>query len=159
VPVKPCIGRSAKFMVITDAPTKGEEEQGQMAWGNSFGYIADALADAGLSRADGYWTALLKRPKEGKQVSSKEITTYAPYLQREIEAIKPPIIVLLGSQTVRHFIPDFKGKVSEVAGKIVYSKELDANVIIGFNPGEIYHAPEKQALLTEVFDRVAELAA
>lgn len=152
MPVKPKLGStSAKFMVISDAPTNQEEQSGSMADGKSFDYVAEALRENEMTRKEGYWTALIKRPKEGKQVSPEEIKTYLPYLTREIELLKPPIIILLGSITVRHFFPDFKGKASEAAGTIVYSKELDANVIIAFNPAEIYHDPDKQLKLNEVF--------
>jgi DNA polymerase-3 subunit alpha len=67
--------------------------------------------------------------------------------------------VLLGSITVRHFIPDFKGKASDMAGKVIYSKKYDANIVIGFSPGEIYHDPDKQTNMNEVFSAVADMLA
>jgi DNA polymerase-3 subunit alpha len=157
MPVKPTIGKNARFMVVSDCPTNGEERQGSMSYGDNFASIAEALSETSLARSDGYWTALIKRPKEGKQVSLGEITTYLPYLMREINATKPPIIVLLGSQTVRHFIPDFKGKASDSPGKIIYNAVLDTNMVVGFNPGEIFHDPDKQVAMNEVFSSVAQL--
>lgn len=157
MPVKPALGKNAKFMVIFDAPSRSEEREGRMAWGESFGNVAEALYQAGFKINDGYWTALIKRPKAGKQVSPDEITTYGVYLKQEIETLKPPVIVLMGSTTVRHFLPDFKGKASDSAGKVVYSKDLDANLIIGFSPGEIYHDSSKQTAMNEVFGVVASL--
>ena len=65
--------------------------------------------------------------------------------------------MLLGSQTVRTFLPDFKGKASDSAGKVIYSKELDSNLVIGFSAGEIWHDPEKQNAMNEVFGAVADL--
>jgi DNA polymerase-3 subunit alpha len=155
--IKPMLGKQARFMVISDCPTSQEERIGQMAWGDSFGTTLVALAEAGLNRGDAYWTALIKRPKSGKQVSAQEIEAYLPYLRMEIDLIKPPVIVLMGSAIVRHFMPDLKGKASDAAGKIVYNKELDANMIIGFNPGEIFYDPDKQIPLNEVFAQVATL--
>jgi len=159
-PVKPALGRDARFMVIFDCPSAPEERKGQMTMGDGFSWQAtcEALHEAGLSTKDAYWTALIKRPKEGKQVSPEEIKTYAPYLHREIEILKPPVIVMLGSATVRHFIPDFKGKASDAAGKVIYSEKLDANLIVGFSPGEVYHDPDKQIPLNEVFATAASLA-
>ena len=155
--VKPFWGKNAKFMVISDCPTGPEEREGVMSVGQSFSYTADALSEAGLARIEGYWTAMVKRPKEGKQLTAKEIEAYLPYIMKEIDILKPPVIVLLGTATVRHFIPDLKGKASESAGKIVYNKALDANMIIGFNPGEVYHDPDKQLALNEVFIAAASL--
>jgi DNA polymerase-3 subunit alpha len=153
--VKPTMGKNAKFMVIFDAPSRSEEQMGAFSWGDNFHSVACSLSDAGLERADAYWTGLIKRPKEGKQVSPAEINKYVGYLDKEIDLLKPPAIVLLGSTTVRHFFPDFKGKASDQAGKVIYSKRYDANFVIGFNPGEIYHSPEKQADMDEVFATVA----
>jgi DNA polymerase-3 subunit alpha len=155
--VKPTIGKKARFMVITDAPNSGEERLAQMAYGDGFNWISEALSEAELSRSDAYWTALIKRPKEGKQVSPSEISTYLPYLESEIALLKPPIIVLCGSTIVRQLIPDFKGKASDAAGKIIYNSDLDANMVIGFSPGEIWHSPEKQCDMNAVFKVVAEL--
>lgn len=155
--VKPMLGKQARFMVISDCPTSQEERYGQMAQGDSFATTHIALLEAGLNASDAYWTALIKRPKSSKQVSAQEIEAYIPYLRMEIDLIKPPVVVLLGSATVRHFMPDLKGKASDAAGKIVYNKDWDANMIIGFNPGEIFYDPDKQAALNEVFAQVATL--
>lgn len=155
--VKPLMGGDARFMVIYDAPNSGEEREGQMTRSEAFNSTLEALNDNELERTDGYYTALIKRPKAGKQVVPKEIELYLPYLLEEIKILQPTVIVLLGSMTARHFLPDLKGKASESAGKIVYSKELDANLVIGFNPGEIWHDPDKQLLLNDVFKSVAEL--
>lgn len=157
LPVKPNFGRDARFMIIQDCPGAQEEEVGLMGWSQAVGCVIDAMSTHGLAREDAYWTALCKRAKADKQLSAEEIATYEPYLQREIDAIKPPVIVLLGSTTVRHFFPDFKGKASDQAGKVVYSKELDANLVIGFAPGEIYFSPEKQKNMDDVFYSVQNL--
>ncbi|WP_062120196.1 DNA polymerase III subunit alpha [Aureimonas sp. AU40] len=157
VPVKPFFGKKAGAMVITDAPNWEEEQQGQMSQSKSSRAILTALENNELDRADVYWTGLIKRPKEGKQVSPEEIARYMPFLRQEIELLKPPVIALVGSQAVRTFMPDFKGKASDVAGKVVYSKEFDCNFVIGFNPGEIFFAPEKADEMDKVFASVRKL--
>lgn len=157
MPIKPNFGKDAKFMLITDAPSGSEEGQGMFSWGNTVGAVIEAMSTHGLNRLDVYWTGLIKRPKADKQVTNEEIATYREYLAQEIKVLEPPVIVLMGAQTIRHFIPDFKGKASESAGKIVYSKELDANLVIGFSPGEIYFDPSKQALMEDVFQSVMDL--
>lgn len=157
MPVKPSFGRTARFMLVQDCPGSQEEEIGMMGWSQSVNAVIDAMAVHDLAREDAYWTALVKRTKAEKQLTADEIATYAPYLQREIEILKPPVIVLLGSSVVRQFFPDFKGKASDQAGKVVYSKELDANIVIGFSPGEIYFSPDKQKNMEDVFHSVVDL--
>lgn len=156
-PVKPSVGKNMKFMIITDAPTAQEEQNNMMSFGGQVACVIDAMAEHDLSRNDCYWTGLIKRPKSDKQVTNEEIAIYKEYLDRELEILQPPVIVMLGAQTVRHFLPEFKGKASDMAGKVVYSKILDANLVVGFSPGEIYFAPDKQVLMEEVFKSVADL--
>lgn len=158
LPVKPFFGKTACVMVIADGPNN--EEASVQTFGASLSggsAVVEAIEAAGLDKADIYWTGLLKKQKAGKQPSPEEIETWKPYLAREIKALEPPIIVLLGSTVVRFFFPDWKGKASDMAGKVIYSKELDANLVIGFSPGEIYFDPDKQTAMNDVFSSVAEL--
>lgn len=155
--VKPHLGKAAKFMVIVDSPSNGEEKLGQFAYGESFNYCQTALAECGLSRADAYWTGLIKRPKVGKMVEADEIAEFAPFLEREIETMKPPLILLLGTTVARHFLKDLKGNVFEHAGKVVYDKERDLNFVVGFSTGQVYFDPSKQQNLNDIFAQISEM--
>lgn len=156
-PTKPHFGRKASIMIITDGPSNDEDSNGMFGLTRGGSSVVTALNAAGMDLTDVYWTGLIKRPKRDKQVSAEEIALFKGWLNEEIEALKPPVIILLGSATVRHFIPTFKGKASEAAGKVIYFKDLDANVIVGFTPGEIYHDPSKQTLLDEIFVQAANM--
>jgi DNA polymerase III subunit alpha len=154
--VRPSFSTKSKIMVIFDAPSGGrnsEETAGVMGRGSAFAWEATvrSINEVGFSINDLYITALLKRPKSGKSIDPDEIRLYEPYLKEEIQLLKPPTIVALGSNITRWFFPDLKGKASDQAGKVVYHKGFDANVIIGFSPGEIWHDPDKQSKLDEVF--------
>jgi DNA polymerase-3 subunit alpha len=157
LPVKPNFGKRAAVMVISDAPNGEEDTCGIMSYTRAQDAVIDAMALVDMDRDDFYWTALSKRPKRTNQLSPKEIATYLPYLEREIEILKPPAIVLLGASVTRMFFPDFKGKASEQAGKIIYDKVRDVNFVIGFNPGEIWHDAGKQTNMNHVFEAVSGL--
>lgn len=157
MPCKPHFGRTARIMVVTDAPGAEEEGNGILGFSRSTGAVTDAMADNDFSMQDVYWTSLIKRPKSGRQVSADEISTYKPYFERELDILKPTTIVLLGSQAVRHFLPALKGKASDAAGDVTYFKDLDANIVIGFSAGEIYHDPTKQDLMDKIWAVVKEL--
>lgn len=157
MPVKPFFGRGAQFMIIQDCPNHDDDADGIMGDARNVECVIDAMSQHGLEKKQVYWTALVKRPKADKQISPEEIKTYLPYLEREIDIVKPPIIVLLGTGAVRHFLPDLKGKASDNAGQVFYSKDHDCNFVVGFNPGELYFAPEKMDQLVEVFARVVDL--
>lgn len=157
LPVRPLMGKNASFMAIFDAPNSGEDSANQMTQSQGFASVLEAMGHVGMTRQDGYWTSLLRRPKAGKQITPEEVASYAPYLKEELRLLRPPLIVLLGSQAVRFFFPDFKGKASDSAGKIIYRPDYDANFVFGFSPGEIYFDETKQSLLDDVFAKVASI--
>lgn len=153
----PRFGKRQAMMVITDCPTRDEEMVGKLLEGDNAMYLKEALAEAGLKPQDIYLTTLSKVPKQGAQIANEDITRFWPYVEREIAALKPPVIVALGAAIARKFFPDMKGSIMDHAGKVIYVRELDANVVIGFNPLMMYHDPGKQSVLNEVIARAAEL--
>lgn len=151
------LGKRAKFMVITDCPTWSEEKEDKMASGMAFQYISEALGMADLDRNDAYWTALCKKPKADKVLSNDEINTYSPFLLREIEVLKPPLIVALGTSAAKFLVKDLKGPVFEHAGKVIFDSALDANIVVGFNPAQIAFDDAKQSALNDLFGQIAEI--
>lgn len=153
----PRLGKKPKFMVLLDCPTKHDERAGKILEGDSGKAVKEALKLAGLSMNDGYFTTFVKVPKKGAQLSNDEILASRPFLDREIELLKPPVIVCLGGTSARTFCPDEKGGIMELAGKVRYDKALDASIVIGISPGMLYHDPSKQTVLNDVFAKVAEI--
>lgn len=157
-PVMPRSSKQIKAMVITDAATKQEEKSGAFMNGSNADYVREAVEETGGKWNKGfYYTALVKVPKKDKRLTTKEISDWKPLLMKEIEIIQPPIIIALGSETARMLVPDLKGPIKELAGKVVYNKELDANIVIGINPGMIYVDESSMELLVKTFDTVREL--
>jgi DNA polymerase-3 subunit alpha len=156
-PVKPRFHKNSKFMLVMDCPGRDEDALGKMGEGSSAEVLREIMEEVGLDKNAAYVTALSKTPKEGKQLEGSQISTWAPYLSEEINILQPPVIVLMGTTAVRHFLPDFKGKASDAAGKVVYAKDIDANLVVGFNPGELYYAPEKREQLVTIFHTVLDL--
>lgn len=157
LPVKPIFGKHAAFMIVTDAPHSEDEKAGQLGNAKSSTALWDALDINGLKKNDIYWTSVVKRPKTGKFLNPEEVALYSPYLDQEIEYTGTPVVVACGSAAIRHFDPEFKGRASERAGEIFYDKKRDLNVVIGFNPGEIYFDPDKLDLLVNTITVALDL--
>lgn len=157
VHINPNFGKRAKFMVVADAPTMSEESSKHFVVGRGAENIDYALSEAGLKKSDGYWTGLLKRTKEDKLISTDEIKTYLPYLLEEIDILKPPLIITLGSQSSRQLIPDLKDNILDHTGRHIYSKSLDATVLIGFNPGMIHFDESKMDILINLFKTAKDI--
>jgi len=98
--VFPVIGEGshyAKIMFIGEAPGKNEAEQGRPFCGASGRILDELLASTGISRPDVYITNIVKdRPPMNRDPLPEEIEIYAPYLDRQIEIIRPQVVVTLG---------------------------------------------------------------
>jgi DNA polymerase len=108
---------TARVMLIGEAPGYYEDQEGIPFVGPAGRLLNQALAQAGLRREQVYVTNVEKfRPwvpdgKTGKNRAPKqsEINACRPWLEREIEIIRPPIIVCLGAPAARWVLgKDFK---------------------------------------------------
>lgn len=155
----PRIGEKPKFMMVFDSPNWKEEKAGKMMEGEGAEYIRAALKDAGLKSSDGYYTSLVKsmKPKDAKTLSNEQISGCGKWLNMEIEALKPAVIVTMGGNAARFFAPGVKGSPTDLAGTVVFNKELDASIIFGINPGSLYHDPSKIKYIELVAERLATL--
>jgi len=150
---------NVRFMVVSDCPTWQEEKKDKLLEGDSAQYIKQAIKDAGLSVTDGYYTTLVKAKKSDKFLANEQINGCAKFIDRELELIKPAIIVALGSATIKKFLPSIKGGTAELAGKSFYDPKLDATIVCGINAQQIGFDPTKQDVLDEVFRKVADILA
>lgn len=148
-------GSKCRFMVVFDNPSTDEDAAGKMMKGKGAGYVKEAMKECGLSPALGYYTALVKAKKDDKFLTNAQINGCSKFIDKEVETIKPGVIVCLGSACVKHFLPDVK-PASEV-GNAFYVPALDATVVVGFNPAQIFFNMGKFEALKQVFSKTAEV--
>lgn len=104
----PVIGEgshNAEIVFIGEAPGKNEAETGRPFCGAS-GRILDELLDhIGLDRKTVYVTNIVKdRPPGNRDPQPSEIELYAPFLDRQIEIIKPNVIATLGRFSMEYIM-------------------------------------------------------
>ena len=92
----------ARIMFVGEAPGADEDAQGRPFVGRA-GQLLDKIINAcGLKRSDVFIGNVLKcRPPDNRDPRAEEIISCLPYLQRQIEIIKPEIIVALGAHAAR----------------------------------------------------------
>lgn len=155
----PRMGDKPKFMLVFDSPNWKEERAGRMLEGDASDVVKAALKGVGLKTSDGYYTSLVKstKPQGQKALTNEQINGCSTWLAREIEILKPPVIIAMGSNAVRYFSPGVKGTPSDLAGKVIFDAKLDASIIFGINPGSLFHDPSKIKHVEEVFARLGDL--
>lgn len=109
--VKPVLGEgslTAKIMLVGEAPGKKEAETGKPFCGASGKFLSEMLASIGLTREDVYITNIVNdRPTDNRDPSSEEIAKYSQFLDKQIEIIKPKVIVTLGRFSMQYIMQKF----------------------------------------------------
>ncbi|AFD00821.1 uracil-DNA glycosylase, family 4 [Methanocella conradii HZ254] len=87
----------ARIVLIGEAPGRNEDEKGEPFVGAAGRNLDALLEKSGIQRRDVYITNVVKcRPPGNRPPRACEIEACHPYLQRQLEAISPKIIVLMG---------------------------------------------------------------
>jgi DNA polymerase len=106
----------AEILFIGEGPGYYEDLQGRPFVGPSGQLLEKMLASIGLRREQVYITNVVKcRPPNNRDPLPSEIETCARFLDRQIEAIDPRIIVTLGRYSMERYFPG--AKISQVHGR------------------------------------------
>ncbi|MCL4273821.1 MAG: uracil-DNA glycosylase [Anaerolineales bacterium] len=128
----------AEIMFIGEGPGFHEGEQGRPFVGASGKFLDQLLEQAGLTRADVFIANVVKcRPPGNRDPQAEELDACNAYLEAQIEAIDPSIIVTLGRISMGKFIPGVK--ISAVHGRM--HKAGERFVIPMFHPAAALHQP------------------
>jgi uracil-DNA glycosylase family 4 len=99
----------ASIVLVGEAPGKNEDIQGLSFVGASGKFLNEMLATIGLKREDIYITNIVKyRPPNNRDPLPEEKTAFLPFLQQQIDIIKPKIIITLGRHSMECFLPGLK---------------------------------------------------
>ena len=106
----------ADIVFIGEAPGKNEDEQGLPFVGAAGKFLDEMLNGINLKRAQVYITNIVKyRPPNNRDPLPEEKQEFFPYLEQQLEVIKPLLIVTLGRHSMTCFLPDLQ--ISQVHGQ------------------------------------------
>ena len=90
--------RNADWLFVGEGPGANEDEQGEPFVGQAGILLDNMLRSIGLKRGNDVYiaNAVKCRPPQNRTPEASEIATCRPYLERQIELIKPRLIVALG---------------------------------------------------------------
>ena len=144
----------SEIMFIGEGPGFHENEQGRPFVGAAGKFLDQLLAQAGVTRADVFIGNVVKcRPPQNRDPQTEELAACGEYLEQQIEAINPSIIVTLGRFSMNRFMPG--AKISQVHGQM--RKVGERYVIAMFHPAAALHqAALKPAILAD-FAKLPEL--
>jgi DNA polymerase len=133
---------SAGIMMIGEAPGRNEAKTGQPFCGAAGKVLDELLFGIGMERKNIYITNIVKdRPPENRDPSPEEIRVYGPILDRQIDIIRPKVIVALGRYSMKYIFEKFRllsemRPISEVHGKVFDAKAPHGNlkIVVLYHP-------------------------
>lgn len=129
----PVIGEGshvAQVMFIGEAPGENEAKTGKPFCGRAGKVLDELLTSVGIERKDVYVTNIIKdRPPANRDPFPDEIAIYAPFLDRQIEAIKPKVVATLGRFSMQYIMNRYGlewelSPISILHGKVFPTKDF-----------------------------------
>jgi DNA polymerase len=108
-------------VIVGEAPGDTEDRTGKPFQGAAGENLNGLLRRAAIDRAGVFVTNIVKcRPVDGnrnRKPTPEEVDACLPYLKRQLQLIKPSVVVLLGATALNAFFPD--KKIGDVHGKVL----------------------------------------
>ncbi|MFH0905435.1 MAG: uracil-DNA glycosylase [bacterium] len=142
---------NSPVVFIGEGPGKVENEVGSPFVGPAGKLLAEALQSIGWERRDIYITNVVKcHPPDNRDPSPEEVEEHKPFLERELELIKPKLIVLLGRHALHWFLPG--EKISEIRGTA--KRRGDKVFFATYHPAAALYDPRLRLTLLSDFKRI-----
>jgi DNA polymerase len=108
----------AKIFFIGEGPGENEDLSGRPFVGRA-GQLLDKMIGAmGISREQVFIANIVKcRPPDNRVPAPDEVATCTPYLVRQLEIVRPKVIVTLGLPAVKYMLEDSKLTMGKVRGQ------------------------------------------
>jgi uracil-DNA glycosylase len=146
-------GIGSRLIFIGEAPGRNEDLTGRPFIGRAGKLLAQLLEGAGIKRENVFITSVVKhRPPKNRKPKSKEISACKIWLRRQIEILKPKLIVLLGrvaSDTIAG--KDFWVK----RGK--FCRKEKQNYFIVYHPAAGLRFPRFKKILGKDFKKLTKI--
>lgn len=153
----PGIGpEDAEIMFIGEGPGFHEDRQGKPFVGAAGKYLDELLETIDLTRENVYITNVVKcRPPGNRDPQPEEIAACRPYLDKQIDLIRPRLIVTLGRFSMQRYFPGasisrIHGQPKRVGSVIYYPM---------FHPAAALHQPRWRSLVEEDILKIPDLLA
>lgn len=148
----------ADIVFIGEAPGKNEDIQGLPFVGAAGKFLNVMLESVGFVRGDIFITNIVKyRPPNNRDPEPEEKKAFWPYLLRQLDVIKPKIVVTLGRHSMEYFLPG--KRISEVHGepkRVKFGKSTLVVVPLFHPAAALYNGSLRQTLLDD-FSRIPKI--
>lgn len=147
---------NARILFIGEGPGFHEDRQGRPFVGPAGQFLEELLASINLKRADVFITNVVKcRPPNNRDPLPDEIKACDEYLNRQIAAIQPQVIVTLGRYSMAKFFGS--EKISIIHGR---GRRKDGYICIAmYHPAAGLHQASLKDVIREDFKKIPQIIA
>lgn len=143
----------AQIMLIGEGPGFYENEQGRPFVGAAGKFLEELLGKVNLKREQVFIANVVKcRPPGNRDPLPEELAACGDYLERQIQAINPRIIVTLGRYSMARFLPN--AKISDIHGQSAWVR--GRLIVPMYHPAAALHQPSLRPALEKDFARLPE---
>jgi uracil-DNA glycosylase len=145
---------NSEIMFIGEGPGFFENEQGRPFVGQAGKFLDELLETAGLNREKVFICNVVKcRPPNNRDPLPEELAACGSYLDRQIAAINPGVIVTLGRFSMAKFLPE--ARISSIHG---HASMINGRLIVPmFHPAAALHQPSLKPQIIEDFKKLPAL--
>ena len=130
---------NADFMLVGEAPGATEDETGRPFVGQAGQLLSKILEAIRLRREDVYIVNVLKhRPPGNRDPKPDEVTACSPFLIRQIELIRPKVLVALGTFAAQTLL-DTKLSIGKLRGQI--HSYYGVPLVVTYHPAALLRNP------------------
>jgi uracil-DNA glycosylase family 4 len=139
----------ARLMFVGEGPGADEDAQGEPFVGRAGQKLNEMIRAIGLTREQVYIANVVKcRPPGNRDPEPDEVRTCSPFLFRQIESIRPKVIVALGSPATKTLLGT-KAGITSLRGR--FGEFRGIPVMPTFHPAYLLrsYTPENRRLVFE----------
>jgi len=145
--------QDADVIVVGESPGPPDIATGQPFTGPAGDLLKRILASIGLKQSDCYLTNVVKFISQGEELTPDIIDVFTPFLRREIAAITPEVVILMGSTPAKAILTT-KQPISKVRGEFTYIEGIA--YMPTFNPAYLLRDPTKKKEVWDDMKKVRE---
>jgi uracil-DNA glycosylase family 4 len=144
----------SSLLFIGEGPGFHENEQGRPFVGAAGKFLGELLTSIHLSREQVFICNVVKcRPPGNRDPQPDEIEACCAYLDRQIAAIQPKVIVTLGRFSMARYFG--ASKISSVHGQ---ARHIDGRLVVAmFHPAAALHQPNLRQSIEDDFHKLPGL--
>lgn len=137
--------RQAACLLVGEAPGADEDAQGEPFVGRAGRLLNEMLRAIYLSRQQVYIANILKcRPPNNREPNYEEMRCCTPFLRRQINLLKPKLIVALGRIAAQYLLTSTT-PIGQLRGKKFDYADTEIPLIPTYHPAYLLRSPQQKS--------------